>query len=227
MKRWIHAAEEIEETLDVSIYEPDAKVIKKLMDYRANGSKVNVKAIKDPNKLFTYYYGAKLIGWDELADDIYYAAGFNKWDTLKEIAKQVKPNPEYADSRSEDDIELGLKDSKGLFTFDQRRRSGVPSCWLPKKFFQYLVDNNIPVHFGKRTSGAKFDRNGTQWSEIEHLTLFPGTEDEFDYPIVVHTSERTDGSIPNTYTSRDTDERVSAKKLIEELDSRLCREGLI
>ena len=224
MKRWIHASEEV---IDINQYKPTNAIMQKLMNYRDKGSRVNVKAIKDKNKLFTYYYGAKLMGWSDLSSDIYNVASFSDQDTLKAISREVGPDEQYADTRSADDVELGLSDSKELFTFDQRRRSGAPSCWLPKKLLQYFVDNNIPVHFGKRTSGGEWDRNGAQWSEVEHLTLFPGTEDEFDYEIVVHTNERADGSIPNTYTSRDTFERVSAKQLIAGLDKRLRSKGLI
>ena len=215
------------DAVDVSMYIPTDAIIKKLMDYRAKGSKVNVKAIKDPIKLLTYYYAAKLIGWDDLAQAIRQVADFEYSDEIKAIARRVKAEEKYSDARNEDDIELGLADSKGLFTFDQRNNSGKVSCWLPKSILQYLINNNIPVHFGKRTSGSRWDRNGAQWSEVEHLTLFPGTEDAIDYEIVVHTNERADGSIPTTYTSGDTAERVSAKQIIEGLDRRLKREGII
>ena len=215
------------DAFDISIYYPNEQIIKKLMNYRAKESRVNVKAIKDPIKLLTYYYAAKLIGWEDLAYEISRIANFEYSDEINSINRQVKFDESYSDSRSEDDIELGLSDSKGLFTFDQRTKSGKPSCWLPKSILQYFINNNIPVHFGNRTSGAKWDHNGSQWSEVEHLTLFPGTENELDYEIVVHTNERADGSIPNTYTSGDTSERVSAKQIIDGLDRRLKREGLL
>lgn len=211
----------------IDTYSPSDQIIKKLMDYRAKGSKVNVKAIKDTHKLLTYYYTAKLIGWSELAYAIRDAAPRGYWRVFDNIDQQVHADANYRDARSEDDIALGLADSNGLLTFDQRRRRGQPDCWLPKSILQYFVDNNIPVHFGKRTSGSGWDRNGAQWSEVEHLTLFPGTADALNYWIVVHTNERADGSIPNTYTSSDAGERVSAKRIIEGLDQRLRREGLI
>lgn len=212
------------DAFDVGMYRPTDQIIKKIMDYRAKGSRVNVKAIKDPAKLLTYYYTAKLIGWNELAYDIRQLIDFDYSDELKSIDRQIKFDESYSDSRSEDDIELGLSDSKGLFTFDQRRKSGKPDCWLPKSILQYFINNDIPVHFGKRTSGHSWDRNGAQWSEVEHLTLFPGTEDAIDYEIVVHTNEG--GGTP-TFTSGDTSERVSAKQIIEGLDRRLKREGII
>ena len=215
------------DAVDVSMYRPSNAIIKKLMDYRAKGSRVNVKAIKDPVKLLTYYYGAKLIGWDELAYDIRKLAQFDYSDEINGINRQVKADEAYGDTRNADDIALGLSSSNNLFTFDQRRRNGEPDCWLPKQILQYFITNNIPVHFGRRTSGSSWDRNGAQWSEVENLTLFPGTPDALDYEIVVHTNERADGSIPNTYTSRDTNERVSAKQIIEGLDRRLRHEGLI
>lgn len=215
------------DAVDVSMYKPTDAIIKKIMDYRSKGSKVNVKAIKDPAKLLTYYYTARLIGWNELAYDIRQIAHFDYSDEINGIDRQVKSEEGYGDTRNEDDIELGLANSNGLFTFDQRNNSGKVSCWLPKSILQYFINNNIPVHFGKRTSGSRWDRNGAQWSEVEHLTLFPGTPDALDYEIVVHTHERADGSIPNTYTSGDTAERVSAKQIIEGLDRRLKREGLV
>ena len=210
--------------VDVSMYKPSDQIIKKIMDYRAKGSRVNVKAIKDPAKLLTYYYAAKLIGWGDLAYDIRQLASFDYSDEINGIDRQIKAEEAYGDTRSNDDIELGLSDSKGLFTFDQRRKSGKPDCWLPKSILQYFINNNIPVHFGKRTSGARWDRNGSQWSEVEHLTLFPDTENALDYEIVVHTNEG--GGTP-TFTSGDTSERVSAKQIIEGLDRRLRNEGLI
>lgn len=212
------------DAFDVSQYAPDSATLKKLIDYRDRASRVNVKAIKDPAKLLTYYYGAKLIGWAELAQSIRDVMRYEYDDELNAINRQIKSDDQYADSRNIDDIALGLSNSKNLFTFDQRKNNGEPSCWLPKQLLAYLVDNNIPVHFGKRTSGSGWDRNGRQWSEVEHLTFFPGTDDEFDYEIVVHTDE---GGSATTYTSGDTDERVSAKKLIEGLDRRLSRENLI
>ena len=135
------------DAVDVSKYEPSDQIIKKIMDYRAKGSRVNVKAIKDPTKLLTYYYAAKLIGWGDLAYDIRQIAGFDYSDEINGIDRQIKAEEAYGDTRSDDDIELGLSDSKGLFTFDQRRKSGKPDCWLPKSILQYFINNNIPVHF--------------------------------------------------------------------------------
>lgn len=202
---------------DISQYKPDSKTLDKLMAYRSKGSNVNVKAIKDVNKLLTYYYAAKLLGWNELANSISQIASFDYSDELQSIAKQVSPDPAYADERQPEDIELGIKDSKGLFTFDQRTSSGRRvSCWLPKKLLEHLIDNNIPVHFGKRTSGSHFDRNGRQWTEIEHLTFFPGTDKQRNFQIAVHTDE---GGGTTTYTAQNSsNERGSASTLIKDVD---------
>lgn len=46
--------------------------------------------------------------------------------------------------------------------------------------------------------------------------IFPDT-DPLEYDIAVHTNERADGSTPTTYTGMGTDERVSAKKIVDDL----------
>lgn len=198
--------------INISVWKPSKSVLDKLMEYRAKGSMVNVKAIKDPNKLLTYFYASILMGWDELR---YLIDGshlsFDYEDEMSAIAHSVSADPSLSDSRSEMDQKLNLSDSKGLFTFEEK------NCWLPKSILQFFIDNDIPVHFGKRTSGAQYDHNGAQWSEIEHLTLYPEDENPIEYNIVVHTHERADGSIPNTYTGNGTQERVSAKQIIEDL----------
>ena len=206
--------------IDIDKYRPDNAIIKKLMDYRDRGSKVNVKAIKSDDKLLTYYYGAKMIGWDELSSDIYdvfYRRGWTNWeatykDILQAIDRRVSNEDQYKDTRSEMDQKNGIKNSGNLFTFEDK------NCWLPKSILNFLIDNNVPVHFGKRTSGAHYDNNGRQWSEIEHLTLFPDSDNPINYDIVVHTDE---GMGPTTYTGNGTDERVSAKKVIEDLEYKL------
>ena len=224
MKRMIIASSEDINEVDIEMYRPSENIIQKLMDYRAKGSRVNTKAIKDLNKLLTYYYGAKLIGWGDLAYDIKAVIPYNYRDVLDKINIFVHADDAYSDKRSSDDISLNIGDSKNLFTFDQRRGNGKVSCWLPKSFMQYLIDHNIPAHFGRRTPASYYDRNGRQWSEMEHITLFPDTEAAFDYEVVVHTNE---GGGSNTYTAPNTEERISAKRLIEALDSVLRRRGLV
>ena len=206
--------------IDIDKYKPDSATLQKLMDYRDRGSKVNVKAIKSDDKLLTYYYGAQMIGWGELSGDIYdvlYRRGWANWEAtykniLQAIDRRVSNEEQYKDKRSEMDQRNGNKNSGDLFTFEDR------NCWLPKSILNYFVDNNIPVHFGKRTSGSYYDRNGRQWSEVEHLILYPDSDNPIKYDIVVHTDE---GGGPSTYTGNGTDERVSAKKVLEDIDYRI------
>ena len=204
---------------DIDIYKPDQATIKKLIDYRDRGSKVNVKAIKDANKLLKYFYGACIIGWDDLAGDcrdiLSFKDGYNKYDDILEaIRRRVQSDEQYSDTRTEFEQKYDLPATNGLFTFDGR------DCWLPKSILMYFINNNIPVHFGKRTSGAQWDRNGRQWSEVEHLTLFPDSDSPIEYDIVVHTdegfnrSDRYTGFGPNGRT----DERISAKQLLSDID---------
>lgn len=196
--------------MDIDEYKPTPAIIKKLIDYRDRGSKVNVKAIKDINKLLTYYYAANVIGWYDLAGDIYQQLLFKSEysDILEAINRRVTEDSQYTDTRSDMDKKLELPDSHGLFTFEEK------NCWLPKSILMYFLKRNIPVHFGKRTSGAEYDRNGRQWSEVEHLTIYPDSDNPINYDIVVHTDE---GGGPNRYTGRYTDERVSSKALLEDV----------
>jgi len=197
--------------MDINQYKPTEAIIKKLRDYRDRGSRVNVKAIKDVNKLLTYYYGANLIGWGELMDACSQALGYQYDDLKAAINRRVAVNDEYKDSRNELSQKLDIPNTD-LFVMEGK------DCWLPKSILKFFIDNDIPVHFGKRTSGSQFDRNGRQWSEIEHLTLYPDSDNPIDYDIVVHTDE---GGGATTYTgfgpNGHTDERTSAKKIIESL----------
>lgn len=205
-------------TYDIDKYKPDAATIKKIMDYRARGSRVNVKAIKDIDKAIKYYYTACLIDWDELAGDIWdklcgLGNGFS-WseqkankDLLLAINKRVASDEQYADTRTDYEQKYDLPNTNGLFTFEEK------NSWVPKSILMFFVNNNVPVHFGKRTSGSSWDRNGRQWSEVEHLTLFPDNN-PIHYDLVVHTDE---GGGATTYTGAHTAERVSAKQVIEDL----------
>ena len=209
--------------IDIDQYKPDNATINKLIAYRDKGSMVNVKAIKDVNKVIKYYYAACIIDWGELrgackdklcglGNGISYDDKLRYEDLLAAISRRVEQNPDYKDKRSEMDQRNGNKNSGDLFTFEDK------NCWLPKSILNYFVDNNIPVHFGKRTSGSYYDRNGRQWSEVEHLILYPDSDNPIKYDIVVHTDE---GGGPSTYTGNGTDERVSAKKVIEDIDYRV------
>lgn len=55
-------------------------------------------------------------------------ADFDYHDEIRAIDRQVKEDAQYADSRSANDIELGIPDSKGLLTFEQTTNSGKVSC---------------------------------------------------------------------------------------------------
>lgn len=205
--------------IDIDKYKPDASVLKKLADYRDRGSKVNVKAIKDTDKLLKYYYGASILDWGDLAGSIYEILS-KDWrafdstyrDILQAIDRRVEKDDQYQDSRSEMDQKLGLKNSGNLFTYEDK------NCWLPKSIMNFFVDNNIPVHFKKRTAGSQWDRNGRQWSEIEHLLIYPDSANPIEYDIVVHTDE---GGSPARYTgfgpNGRTDERTSAADIIKDL----------
>ncbi len=199
--------------INIDQYKPTEAIIEKLRDYRDKGSRVNVKAIKDTDKLLTYYYGANLIGWGELMAACSQALGYNYDDLVEAIRRRVAVNDEYKDSRNELSQKLDLPNTD-LFTMEDK------NCWLPKSILKFFIDNNVPVHFGKRTGGSQFDRNGRQWSEIEHLTLYPDSDNPIEYDIVVHTDE---GGGATTYTgfgsNGRTDERISAKKIIESLSN--------
>ena len=204
---------------DIDQFRPDEKTMSKLMDYRAAGSKVNVRAIKSMDKLLTYYYGGKLMNWEELCDDIFnlFPYGHEGDRICNLISQSVKPEAKYQDTRSKDDIALGIGDSKGLFTFSDRarkQRSGKPNIWLPTKLLKYFITNDIPVRFEGRSSGSMYDTNGLQWSEIEHLTLYPDTPKQIKYDIVVHTNE---GDSPTTYSGKGTRLRTSIQEVINDI----------
>lgn len=199
--------------MDIDQYKPTDAILKKLKDYRDRGSRVNVKAIKDVDKLLTYYYGANLLGWGELMDQCSQALGYKYDDLIESIRRRVDVSEDYKDTRNKMSQKLDLPDTD-LFTFEEK------NCWLPKSILMFFINNDVPVHFGKRGNGSQFDRNGRQWSEIEHLTLYPDSDSPIEYDIVVHTDE---GGNPSTYTgfgpNGRTDERTSAKKIIENLSS--------
>lgn len=89
----------------------------------------------------------------------------------------------------------------------------------------YFIENNIPVHFGKRTrdrEAASWDRHGRDWSEIEHLTIYPDSDNPLNYDIVVVTDEGGGSSrytgLPKNGQGGRTDEYTSAKKLLDAID---------
>jgi len=197
--------------VDLSTYEPSDKVLGKLREYRDRGSKINVNAIKDLSKVLTYLYGSIML--DMPTNDLEYRA--MDLGASKNIINAIfeKADKQEVDARSSIEQEKNLPASN-LFTFEDKH------CWLPKKIFQYFIDNNIPVHFGKRTSGDHYDHNGAQWTEIEHLTLFPGTGKEINYDIAVHTSE---GGGNNRYTGNNTATRTSINDVIADIEDMVDR----
>lgn len=194
--------------MDIDAYKPSKAILDKLANYRNKGSKVNVKAIKDRNKLLTYYYGAVILDWENLAGACRDALPWEDRDLLEAISRRVANDESYADSRTDMEKKLDLPDSKGLFTFES------DSCWVPKKILQFFIDNDIKVDFGKRTSGAHYDHNGRQWSEIEHMKIHKDDDHIINYDLVVHTDE---GGGPNTYTGNRTAERTSIKNVLDDI----------
>lgn len=141
------------DAIDIDQYRPDVATLTKLSNYRAKGSKVNVNAIKDNNKVLTYFYGAQLLGWSELAHQCRSRLSWSYHEVLDAITRRVQADEAYSDNRSSDDIALEIPDSKGLFEFETRNNSGSPSCWLPKELLKLFISNDVSVYFGKRTSG--------------------------------------------------------------------------
>lgn len=204
---------------DIDQYKPDNATIQKIINYRDKGSKVNVNAIKDENKVLKYYYTACLVDWDDLAGACWdklcglgrgYSYEKREYfrDLMEAISRRVEHEDQYTDTRTDMEQRYDLPHTNGLFTFEDR------SCWVPKSILMYFVDNNIPVHFGKRTGGSEWDRTGRQWSEVEHLTIFPDSSNPINYDIVVHTDE---GGGATRYTGRGTGERVSAKAVLDSI----------
>lgn len=208
------------ESFDIEQYKPSSADLKKLMNYRDNGSRVNVKAIKSDEKLLTYFYASCLMNWSELKSATRSALGYHYDDLCNAIQRRVAADESYSDTRTADERYLNIPNSNGLFTFVSKSPSGAASCWLPVDLLKLFIENNIAVDFGKRTSSGRYDRNGAEWSEIEHLHLTDSNNQPYNIDVVVHTNERADGSIPNTYTVIDADDnrvlgdRISKRSLI-------------
>ena len=215
--------------LDLNKYKPSDKIIQKISDYRDNGSKINVKAIKSEDKLLQYYWAACIIDWKDLKYDIKDQCETIHYDSYKyhmpllqgknpdhndiltSIERRAKADNNYKDTRTEFEIRNNLPSSNGRLTFESR------NVWLPDSFIKRLIKSNIPVHFKKRTSGAKYDGNsGVAWTEIEHLVFYPGTKNEFTYDIAVHTSENPDAA--TKYTGMNTGRKVSFKYILDDIN---------
>lgn len=215
--------------LDLNKYKPSDKIIEKIISYRDNGSKVNVNLIKSEDKLLQYYWAACIINWKDLKYliqdkcreisrysykyDMPLISGNNPdyEDILTSIERRAKVDNSYKDTRTEFEIKNNLPSSAGRLTFESR------NVWLPDSFIKRLIKSNIPVHFGKRTNGSRFDtHNGRSWTEIENLTFYPGTKNEFTYDIAVHTSESMSGV--TKYTGKYTGERVPFKYILNDIN---------
>lgn len=210
--------------VDISNYIPDEKTIDKLLAYRNKGAKVNCKAIKDINKLLTYYYAGRLIGWDDLCEwccDNSMYLDHNYDDQFKAINIQVQPSEEYSDTRGEVEQRYNLPKSD-LFKFDTNR------LWVPRKLIDYFIKSNIPVEFKGRRPGGEFDRNGVQWTEIEQLILYPDTY-KLPYDIAVHTLESGGTTTYSGLRDRKypvTPERTSIANVIKDIEYYLSSKGV-
>ena len=147
---------------DIEKYKPTDKILTKLQDYRNRGSKVNVKAIKDINKLLTYFYGACLMGWK----DLYYSCIDVIPDEYRDIQNAIsfrcETNSDLADTRDSYTQNIAVQFNK------------VAS---------FLHDNGIGYKFIKRAPTSTelyFDsRNGRCWTLAYTLELDNGTKVNF------------------------------------------------
>lgn len=165
--------------MDISKYKPTQKILDKLEGYRQKGSKVNVKAITNPDKLFTYYYASKLMGWRNLENDIWDTASYEDRQTLKEIDNQVSADTSLGDSRSKDEVSLQefskvvaayLKEKGLSYTFGMRsphynelemdRRNG--RCWTIA--YTLLIEGTLKIDFANHTN----EGGGTYGYSIDH-----------------------------------------------------------
>lgn len=122
-----------ESVTDISKYKPTQKILDKLAGYRAKGSTVNVKAITNRDKLFTYFYAAKLMGWDALAGDISSSVSIldkEADEIFKEIRSAVQADASLGDTRTPDQKKLWARF---------------------KNIAQFLADNNLSYTFTSRT----------------------------------------------------------------------------
>lgn len=147
---------------DIEKYKPTDKILAKLQDYRSRGSKVNVKAIKDINKLLTYFYGACLMNWK----DLYYSC----IDVIPDEYRDIQNAISFRCEANSD-----LIDTRDTYTQNIAAQfSRVTS---------FLYDNNIGYKFIKRTpTSAELDfdrRNGCCWTLAYTLELDNGTKVDF------------------------------------------------
>lgn len=140
--------------MDISKYKPTQKILDKLEGYRKKGSKVNVKAITNPDKLFTYYYAGKLMNWKDLLNDIWDKVSYDDRDILKEINTAVSADSTLEDSRSADEVAL-------------QNISRVVATYLKEKNLSYTLTSRQPYH-----NELEMDRrNGRCWTLAYTLTV--------------------------------------------------------
>ena len=210
--------------IDIDKYKPSQAVIDKLMSTREKASMINTKAIKNVDKLLTYYYAAELIGWGDLSARLK-AKGLEDLNISRNIfnaiTEKVDKNTDLADTRSNLEIKHDLPKTD-LFTFqDESRKQKI---WLPKKFFQYFMDRNIPVQFLNRSYGGDYDTNGRQWSERENMIIDPNGQKPLNISVVVNSNES--GS-PNKYSVDGGPIRVSMSQILDYIDNLLKIKGII
>ena len=161
--------------VDISKYEPDEKVLNKLKDYRDRGSKVNVKAIGNDNKLLTYYYGAYLLGWSDLRQDI------------EDILLQGK-TPEYKKELQDllYKIQRDVRTRQDLSDTDNKQKRIFRTNF--RKVNTFLYDNKVDFDIESRQPhGFEVEhgnRNGRSWSLPYTITIRNGNDTkQFEFSI--------------------------------------------
>lgn len=119
---------------DIDRYRPTDAIINKLETRRQSGHPENVKAIKTIDKLFTYYYAAKIMGWEELMDAIRwtdlirYEGRDEAEQILDAIDRRVEADQAHQETRSEDEVFLQqtfprvynyLRQNNSRYTFEK------------------------------------------------------------------------------------------------------------
>ena len=157
--------------MDISIYEPSQAVFDKVINYYKNNANVNIKAIKNPVKLLTYYWAARAIGWGDLTDRIR--------DLL------LPTTPEY---QAMEEIDNQVSYNKGSI---DRGCEGFVSNFQP--LVKKLNDSGIKWTAAKRTPNRyecyKDSKNGLCWTIAYTLEAedFYGTKHTFK--LAKHTNE--------------------------------------
>lgn len=169
--------------LNIDKYKPNNVILDKLNNYRLKGSRVNVKAASLDKKL-TYYYGSKIIGWDNLKADIWQAIldDFNlsydereeALEICKAIDKKVSSDNDKIDIRPVDHIRF--------------------QSWF-KNAYNFLQNNNINYNFKSVQPHSaeieKDEHNGRCWT-IAYELEFPDFNNQ-KVRFCHHTSESADG----------------------------------